>query len=285
MANYGWLIFNPQPAICTPKSAMPPIDLRTLRARAAALPEKFSDPPALLAAVHSLLDDYADRSHRASPKLADSAPPNVLKTPMPVVRAVITALRQPVKTRPQAALAMVEGLWAAGTREERRIAAELLGLAAPLVPAEAFACVERSLATAESSETAEALAQHGFAPLLLADPAAHLRNIERWVTLPQKWARCFGLAALSVLAKHKAWEDVPGALDAINSVMSDVEPEVRRAAAAALGDLIPKSKAEVSRFLREQAARPNHNTHLIVRAVMLRLGPDDRVEIIKVMRE
>jgi len=277
--------FQSAPAICHLTSAVPSIDLPILRARAAALAEKFPDLPALLAAVHSLLDDYADRSHRASPKLTDSAPRNVLKTPMPVVRAVITALRQPAKAQPQAVLAVVAGLWAAGTREERRVAAELLGFAAPLVPAEALAFVERSLATTESGETAEALAHYGFAPLLLADPATHLRNIERWMTQPQKWARCFGLAALGVLAKHKAWEDVPGALDAINSVMSDAEPEVRRAAAAALGDLIPKSKAEVSRFLREQAARPNHNTHLIVRAVMLKLGPDDQAEIIKVMRE
>jgi 3-methyladenine DNA glycosylase AlkD len=274
-----------QSAICNLQSTMPPIDLPTLRARAAAIAEKFSDPPALLAAVHSLLEDYADRSHRASPKLTDSSPQNTLKTPMPVVRAVITALRQRVKAQPQAALAVVEGLWAAGTREERRVAAGLLGFAAPLVPAEALASVERSLATIESGETAEALAHYGFAPLLLADPATHLRNIERWVTQPQKWARCFGLAALSVLAKHKTWDDVPSALDVINSVMGDAEPEVRKAAAVALSDLIPKSTAEVSRFLREQAARPNHNTHLIVRAVMLKLGPDDQAEIIKVMRE
>lgn len=262
-----------------------PIDLPILRARAAALAEKFPEPPALLAAVHALLEDYADRAHRPSPKLTDSAPPNVLKTPMPVVRAVITALRQPVKAQPQAALVIVEGLWAAGSREERRIAAELLGFFAPLAPAEALAFVERSLVSVESGETAEALAHHGFAPLLLADPAAHLRNIERWVVQPQKWARCFGLAALGVLAKHKTWEDVPGALDAINNVMGDPEPEVRKAAAAALGGLVPKSKAEVSRFLREQAARPNHNIHLTVRAAMLKLDPDDQAEIVKVMRE
>ena len=80
-----------QSAIRNLQSTMPPIDLPTLRARAAAIAEKFSDPPALLAAVHSLLEDYADRSHRASPKLTDSSPQNTLKTPMPVVRAVITA--------------------------------------------------------------------------------------------------------------------------------------------------------------------------------------------------
>src|SRR5574337_270365 len=140
-----------------------PIDLPALRARTAAIAEKFADPLALAAAVHSLLEDHADRAHRPSPRLTDSAPANVLKTPMPVVRAVITALRQPVKSQPQAALAVIEGLWAAGSREERRIAVELLGLIAPLVPAEALAFVEHSLPTVESVETAEALARHGLA--------------------------------------------------------------------------------------------------------------------------
>lgn len=262
-----------------------PIDLPALRARAAAIAEQFAEPPALAAAVHSLLEDYADRSHRPSQKITDSAPPNVIKTPMPVVRAVITALRKPVKADPQAALAVVKGLWAAGSREERRIAAELLGLAAPLVPAEALALVEQWLPEIESGETAAALAEHGFAPLLLADPVTHLRNIQRWVEQPQKWERCFGLAALRALAKHKTWDDVPGALDAVSSVMADAEPEVRKAAAAALGELIPKSTAEVSRFLREQAGRVNHHTHWIVRAALSKLLPEDQAEIIKVMRE
>ena len=262
-----------------------PIDLPALRARAAAIAAHFSDPPALLAAVHSLLEDYADRSHRASQKLTDSAPPNALKTPMPVVRAVVTALRKPVKAEPQAALVVVKGLWAAGSREERRLAAELLGLAAPLVPGEALALVEQWLPEIESGETAAALAEYGFAPLLLADPVTHLRNIQRWVEQPQKWARCFGLAALRVLAKHKTWDNVPGALDVIASVMGEPEPEIRKAAAAALGDLIPKSTVEVSRFLREQAARSNHNTHWIIRAAMLKLPPEDQADIIKVMRE
>lgn len=262
-----------------------PIDPAILRARTTTLAEQFADPPALLASVRSLLEDYADRAHRASPKLADSAPQNTLKTPMPVVRAIITALRKPVKAEPQAALVVIKGLWAAGSREERRIAAELLGSAAPLVPAEAFALVEAWRPAIESGETAEALAVHGFAPLLLADPATHLRTIQRWVEQPLKWSRCFGLAALGVLAKHKTWDNVPGALDVIGSVMGEPEPEIRRAAAVALSELIPKSKTEVSRFLREQAARSNHNIHLVVRAVMGKLDPDDQAEIIKVMRE
>jgi len=263
---------------------MPPIDLPGVRVRASAIAEQFSDPPACLASIHALLADYADPSHRASRKLADSAPPNALKTPAPVVRQIINALRQPARAAPQAALPLLKGLWAAGLREERRIAAELLGFVASHIPVEALALVEVWLPEVESAETADALAEHGLGPLALADPAAHVQYALRWVMHPLKWTRRFGLASLGPLVKDRQWDDVPGALGVVRAAMNDVEPEIRKAAASVLCDLLPKSPAEVNLFLREQAARSNPNTHLIVRAVMLRLTPEDQAELIKVMR-
>jgi hypothetical protein len=261
-----------------------PIDPAALRARAAALAEQAADPQGLAAAVRALLDDYAERAHRVSPALAGAAPTNAYKAPAPVVRAVVAALRRFAKTSPHAALDDLRALWAGGSREERRIAAELLGVTAPHAPEPALALIETWLLEIESGETAAALAEKGLAPLLLADPAARLRNVQRWATLPQKWARCFALAALGVLARHPTWEDVPGALDVIAHVMGEGDPDVRKAAAEAISALIPKSTVEVSRFLREQAARVNHNTHLIVRGAMRKLPAAEQAEIIRVMR-
>jgi len=263
---------------------MPPIDLPQVRARAAVIAEQFSDPPVCLVSIHSLLMDYSDQSHRVSQKLADSAPANALKTPAPVVRQVITALRRPAQDAPPAALPLLKGLWAAGSREERRIAAVLLGFVAAKMPAEALALVEAWLPEIESAETADALAEHGLGPLALASPAAHVQNALRWTAHPLKWTRRFGLASLTPLAKDKQWDDVPGALSVVRAAMADNEPEIRKAAASVLCDLLPKSPSEVNLFLREQAARSNHNVHLIVRAVLPKLPPEDQAELIKVMR-
>lgn len=263
---------------------MSPIDLPNVRARAAAIAAQFSDPPAALKGARALLEDYADPSHRASQVLTDSAPTNTFKTPMPVVRAVITALRKPLLAEPLSALPVLQGLWAAGSREERRIAAELLGMAAPRVPAEALALLEGWLPEIEGSETADALAEHALGPLMVADPATHLRNAQRWVLSPHKWTRRFALAALRPLAKDRQWDGVPEALSVVRPAMDDAEAEVRKAAAAVLSDLLPKGPVEVQRFLREQAARVNHNTHWIVRTVLPRLSPQEQAEIVKVMR-
>jgi hypothetical protein len=262
---------------------MPPVDLPVVRARAAAIAEKFSDPPEALAAIHSLLEDYADRAHRTSRRLAARKPENLLKTPMPVVRAIVAALRQPAREAPQAALALIKGLWIAPSREERRIAAELLGIVAPLIPAEAITLIEQWQPSLAGGEMTDMLA-NVLAPLMQADPAAALQNIQQWVTHPRKWTRRFGLAALMVLAKDRHWDDVPAALDALRQVMRDPEPEVRHIAAEVLRQLISKSPVEVSLFLREQAVYSDHHTHWIVRTAMTKLPPEDQSEIIRVMR-
>jgi len=263
---------------------MPAIDLPKVRARAAAIAEQFSDRPALLTSVHSMLEDYADPARHLNRKPADGAPPNVFGTPMPVVRTIITALRKSVQASPPEALEVLNGLWAAGSREERRIAAELAGVLARAAPAEVQALIERWLLEVESAETADALAEHAFSPLMLADPTTQLQNAYRWVTHPQKWVRRFGLAALGPLTKDRKWDDVQRALEVIRNAMAEADPEVRKAVAVAVRDLIPKGPAEVNRFLREQALRPNNNTHWIIRTAMVKLSPEEQAEIVNLMR-
>src|SRR4051812_45214916 len=110
---------------------MPPIDLTRLRARTATLAEHFDDPAATAAVVRQMLDDYADRSHRPSPRVASRSLGYRFKVAPPVLRAIVMALRGPAQANTAAATEMADQLWKNGSREERRIAAELLGLVAP----------------------------------------------------------------------------------------------------------------------------------------------------------
>ena len=262
---------------------MTAIDLPLVRTRAAEIAALFPDVRAVLAAAHSMLGDYADLTHRPT-RTVEAVTQTAPRTPMPVVRAIISALRQPVQDVPLAGLDLVKGLWAAGSREERRLAAELLGRLVPEIPAEAYALIETWLPQMDDAETADAVAEHAFAPLLLAEPGRHLQTIRRWMNYPHSSTRRCGLAALGVLARDKKWDDVPGALDILRAAMTEADMEVRRAAAAALGDLIPKSPMEVRRFLHEQALRPNNNTHWIIRTAMAKLPAEEQEELVKVMR-
>jgi hypothetical protein len=263
---------------------MPPIDPAILRARTAALPSKFPDAAAVALRVRRLLEEYADLTHRPSPVVVTSEVANAYKTPAPVVRAIVNALRAPLKANPAAALPALAAIWAGGSREERHIAAELLGQVALADPPATLALIDAWAPEIESGETADGLAELGLAPLMLANPTHYLDHARRWVTSPLRWVRRFGLAALLPLVKDRQWDNVPFALAVLRPAMSEADGEVRRAAALVLEKLGPKSPAEVSRFLREQAVRANANTQWIIRNALDGLGEADQAEIIRLLR-
>jgi hypothetical protein len=263
---------------------MTAIDLARLRPRTAALAEGFADPAATATGVRQLLDDYADRTRRPSPRVASRSLGYGFRAPPPVLRALLAALRAPAQANPVAALAAADQLWQGGSREERRVAAELLGQVALQQPAEALALIEAWAPRIEAAETADALAEHGLAPLMLSDPARYLAEARRWVSFPLKWVRRFGLATLLPLIKDKHWDNVPSALAVVRLAMTDTDGDVRRAAVAVLAGLAPKSPAEIGQFLREQAARTNTNTGSIVRAAMAALDPEEQAAIARALR-
>nr|MBP7692861.1 DNA alkylation repair protein [Anaerolineales bacterium] len=256
-----------------------PIDPAALRAQAAAAAAAWSDPAACAAAFRRLLEAYADRVHRYSPRLAETAPPHELKTPAPVRRAALAALRGPASAAPHEALALARALWAGGTVEERQLAAEVLGLAAAQAPAEAAAQVEAWLPEIDSGATAEALVKFGLSPMLAADPYAGLERARRWLTHPRRWIRRCGLAVIITLAHERQWDDVPAAVEVLRTVMGERDPGVRSVVSAALRALAPRDPPAVVRFLREHAGRQDHNTQVILRAVLRDLPAEAQTEL------
>jgi hypothetical protein len=261
------------------------MDPVVLRAAAAEAAGEYANPSVCLRRVLSILDNYSDRTYRPSPRLASSEPANSLQVPAPVLRTLVTALRQPVEAEPAIAIGeLLPGLWASGSREGRRIAAQLLGVAAVALPAEAMALVNAWAPEIESVETASTLAEHGLGPILVSAPGECLQHARRWVIQPSKWRRCLGVQVLAALAKGKQWDDVPGALEVLRPLMSESDPVVRQAVIDALSALCRKSPAELVHFLSQQARQSDHRTHQIVRGAMQALPPEDQEGIALALR-
>lgn len=261
-----------------------PIDPAALRVQTDALKNFVNEPPTLALKVRGLLDDYADRAHRPSPRLAGNRPTSSLKTPAPVLRAISLALREATRGSPTALLNVARAIWAGGSREERRVAAELLGQAASVTPEKTLLVIEACLPEIESADTADALAEHGLGPLVKTNPSAYLAHAKGWARSPHKWTRRFALAVLHPLLKDKKWDSVPGALEVVAEVMTDADADVRSAAVTALRGLAPKSPVEVGRFLRQQSGHPHHNVQNVVRLALVKLAPEVRAEVERVMR-
>lgn len=261
-----------------------PIDPTALRIQTEALTNHLNDPATLALKVRGLLDEYAQRAHRPSPRLAGNLPAGTFKTPAPVLHTISRALREATRTSPATLLNVARAVWAGGSREERHIAAELLGQAARVTPEKALLVIEACLPEIESAATADALAEHGLSPLVKLNPAVYVSYAKGWAQSQHKWTRRFALAVLHPLLKDKKWDSVPGALEVVGQVMTDPESDVRSAAVTALCGLAPKSPVEVGRFLRQQANNPHHTVQNIIRLTLAKLSPEVRTEVERVRR-
>lgn len=262
---------------------MPPINPATLRAQATALTEKFHTAPACALAVRRLLDDYADRSHRLSPRLKANEVSRAYKTPLPVVREMVLVLTPPVRHAPTAGLTLAEAIWQGGSLEERQLAATLLGEAAPHLPAEAWALAERWLPTLTTRESAAALGAHGLPSLAQADPPTWATCLAEWPRR-SKWGAVVAAVTLTALAHTREWDDVPLALHTLRGLVAHPDAHVRQAVEEAVLALVEKSPAEVNVFLQECAALPNPHINQMLRQVLRALPEPLKTDLARTLR-
>lgn len=262
-----------------------PIDIVALRTRAGQAAGRMADDPRGCAAgVRRVFQDFADHSRRPGQRPVGARPDYFLRTPRPVIREVAAALRGPIQAHPAAAAELVQVLWAAGTTEERRLAAEVLGTLAAHQPDQALTLLEALLPRSESAETVDALSAAVFKPLVLRDPGRFLPLAQRWANQPNKWLRRAAASSVVALTEERRWGDLPAALDVLRVMIGEGDPSVRPAVIDALRILATRRPLDVRPFLTDQAKRPDHHSRYMVRAVLKALPDDWQDELVQVMR-
>jgi 3-methyladenine DNA glycosylase AlkD len=260
------------------------IDPVALRARTTEIAARLVNPANCAAAIRRLLEDYTDRTHRLSPRLAESQPDGNRRTPPPVMRALLAALRKPALASPQDAVALAKALWAGSTRQERSLATQVLGLVASRLPDEALALMDAWADELDSNEAVDALVNFVISPLLAGRHTQFLQLARGWSRQPRKWVRRLGVAVLSALARDRKWDDVLAALELLRPLMGESDPSVRAAIITALSDLTRRNAPETARFLLEFARRSDHNTHMILRGALRALPEADQARLVQAMR-
>jgi 3-methyladenine DNA glycosylase AlkC len=186
---------------------------------------------------------------------------------------------------PLTALVLIDRLWQAGSQEERRIAAELLAVVGPNIPADSLRLVESWLSGLGDSAGAEVLASVGCAPLMRLNPGPRLEDARRWLASDNEWVRRFAALAVAALARDKGYHDPDALLETLRDAMADPSTEVRRGVVTALWEIGPKSPAELGRFLRAFAQDDNSATRWILRQTMNGLPARTQSEIGNLNRE
>ncbi len=263
---------------------MPAIDNTRVRAEATELVQYFDDPAAFMRPLRRMLLQHADPALRQSLIVASHSPLNGYGTPVPVLKTIRNMLRKPIHSNPLAALALADTLWAAQSREERWLAAELLGLAAGAYPDDVIKRLEQWVRQVDYFEVADALATSAGGPWLRTNPLENMKQISIWLTIGNKFMQRYAVMCLVWLADDRSYGDVVAILDVLPGSLYEVDVEVRKAIARLLRKLTLKNAGQVLRLLHDWANTLDRNAHWVVRHSLDNLDADTRNELLLLLR-
>ena len=261
-----------------------PIDVPALRARTSKIATKLFDPVGCAAEIRKLFRDLADHSRRVNQRPVGGRLDEQLRTPTPVIHEMAVALRVPVQQDPVSGAALSRALWSAGSREERRLASDILGFLAVGAPEDALKQLEELLPRCDSAEIVDALVLGAFKPLLMREPGQALAVARRWTLQRNKWLRRAAALSVYTLAQESRWDDLPGMFEVLRKLASESDPTVRPAVVDALRTLTAARPLDARPFLHEQAARSDHNSRFLVRTVMKLLPEDWQNDLVRDLR-
>lgn len=263
---------------------MPSIDNTLVRQQTAELLPLFNQPAEFLKRLRRMLQQHADPMLRQSLVVAINSPLNGYGTPLPVLKTIRNAIRKPAERTPDLGLALADALWAAQSREERWLAAEILGLIADLRPTAVTERMTLWLNRVENIDVADALASSAGGPWLRSDVPQNLQTIRKWLTIGDRYQQRFAVMCLVWLAEDRTYSDVLAILDSLPSSLHQIDPEVRNSMARLLRELSLKNAGLVAKFLRDWANTLDRNAHWVVRHALENLDTDTRQELLVLLR-
>ncbi len=254
---------------------MPAVQLARLKRQVDELVEPFAQPQVFLRRLHDLLEFYADRTYRPGEGGARQPLLPTYRIPLPVMREIEGQCARLCELHPQAALGVVDALWADPYLETRMLGALLLGKL-PLTPPEAV--VQRMSAWATPSQdmhSLNALLANGSARLRSELPGLWLDLIQGWLSSPDTSVQAMGLRSLLPLANDPTFENLPVLYHQIGSVMQSSAQALQVELLALVEVLARRSPSETAYFLRQSASVANQPAVVrLVRRALPFFSPD-----------
>jgi len=149
-------------------------------------------------------------------------------------------------------LALVEALWAGGSREERQLVIFLLERFKRWIPALTWAHFDRWRRDLDNWETTDGMAQWVFGRWLLADPDARLHHLRDLIADEDVWSRRLALVATVWLNRGRKDLGFPDlTLELVDQVKEERHQMITKAISWALRGMIKKYPQRVAAYLAE----------------------------------
>jgi hypothetical protein len=250
------------------QSCMPAIQPARMKIQVASLSEKTRQPEAFVRALHDLLDFYADRTYRPG---QSGEPPPLLATykpPAPVLRQIERETANFATSDPQAALVLIDALWAEPYIEFRLLAIILLGQIPPNPPEPVLERVQTWILSVPEDRLVDAIMNHGLSRLRKDFPTIYFQMIETWLKEEEVYSRRIGLRAIMSWLKDPKFENFPVIFQLLTPMIRLPPPSLRIDLVEVLHSLARRIPHETSYILRQNMSDDRPDTAWIVRQVM-----------------
>jgi len=254
---------------------MPAIQPARLAVQSAELTDLFDAPKKFVAALHVMLDFYADRTLRPG-QVVESAP--LLKSyqvARPVLRQIERTLSDRVAAAPEAALSLVDELWRERWVETRLLAISILGQIPPNPPEIIIERAKNWGSTCKEEKITKTLASRGLAYLRAEARDEFFEFLENCLTSSEMPLVLLGLRALPALLDIDGFENLPLVFRWIAPLVRGANREIRSDLIVVLRLLARRSSQETIYFLRQSlTATDNPKTAKLIRRILDDLPKD-----------
>ncbi len=237
---------------------MPAIQLNQLRQQSAQLANLYDRPEDFVRSLHSLLDIYANRTHRQG---QSGQPPPLIKTyhvPKPVIRQVFQDLRPYCTFNPETILVLCDALWEQPFLEFRLLVAFILGTIPSGYHEQIFLRVERWGYESLDEQVLRALTDQGLRQVSHDEADILLRQIEAWIGSDKLKIQRIGLRALPPILTKTSYENLPVIFRILSPLVrtppSNLKPDILEVLKA----LSRRSPPETAYFLRQNLEYSDH---------------------------
>ncbi len=248
---------------------MPAIRPALLKKQASDLAVKFDQPAIFVRALHLLLNQYTDHTHRSGQAGEPFPLSGAYNAPAPVMRQVWVELTQQTKLHPECLLPLCDALWAEPNYDLQLLAARLLGQVTITPPDPVLERLHTWVYPGLDKRVLDGVLAHGLEKFQHTSPSQVLELATIWLASPEFTLQQAGLRLLLPLINHAGLESLPDISRLLTPYLRVAPTRLRPDILSVITALAHLSPSETAYLLRQNLSAPdNPDTAWLIRQVL-----------------
>lgn len=233
--------------------------------------------------LNFFFEEYSDEEYQENRKNASSGDEKFYGVSVPILRKISEKILEYCHNNEGSKENILRMLWQKNSREERRIAAEIISCLWEQDEETALKAVVEFIPDLSGWEVCDALACIGLKPYTLKHPDVVLRLVNSWIKSPNQWIRRFAIISLVPLAQNKRTEDLDFFLVILKKAMKDEEDSVQKAVSRLIREITYKDPHRVGKFLEVFTRDCEPSTRRIIKEGSKKLDTKDRENLLEIL--